>query len=76
MIIIIILIVLIVLIVLYSFSVFGVEKFNKLNCKNVCDRKKMIALHNKNIENSCLCVPYGFVSAENIHEKADNMEIL
>lgn len=71
----IIIIILIVLIIIYSFSVVG-EKFNLLNCKNVCDGKKMIALHNKNIENSCLCVPYGFVSAENIHKKAHNMEIL
>ena len=49
---------------------------NKLDCRNTCSKKNMKALNNKNITNSCLCVPPGFVSPEIIQKKTKNMIIL
>ena len=61
---------------LISIIIFSLSKESFNSCRETCEKHKMNALHNKNIKNSCLCVPDGFVSAEDIHKKAHNMEVI
>ncbi len=70
-------IILILFLISVIFFSLSKEYFNiKYSCSETCEKYKMKALHNKNIKNSCLCIPDGFVSAEDIHKKAHNMEII
>ena len=68
-----------VILLLVSIIIFSLSKeyFNISSlCRETCGNYKMEALHNKNIKNSCLCVPDGYVSAKDIHKTAHNMEII